>query len=82
MRAKVLQISKREDLPWWHILKLDSHPKEVLLNQNWYNANGEVKAGDKVEFEVEKVPVYNSAPEYDFVRGFRRVPEEEVSADA
>lgn len=76
MRARITKIEKRDDLPWWHILKVDSHPKEVLLNHNWCNHDpgGCPRAAEDVEFEVARVPVYTTVPEYDFVKGFRRVP--------
>lgn len=84
MKTRILSVGKRDDLPHWHILRVDNHPKELLLYHNWCNRDqgGCPKEGEEVEFEVSASPTYSSTPEYDFVHEFRRVTKEGVSEAA
>ena len=39
---------------YWHLVKLKDRPEEFALHQNFFGFYGDLKAGDKVEFELSK----------------------------
>lgn len=79
MKVKVLEVQDGANLsyPHWTILKVENHPKEVMVYQNWEKCNGKIKVEDILEFEICKFPTYSNC-EFDFVSGLKRAPKEAV----
>ena len=74
-QSTVESVNVAEEAPHgWIEVKLTDEETLILLNQNWVNSNGELKVGDKLNYEAAVKPLY-SYDEHLFLKVLERVKE-------
>lgn len=79
MRGKVAKVEDATPLgyPNWVLVSVEGQVKGILVYHNWEAKNGDLKAGDEIEYDLSRLPIYSNAP-YSFSNELRRAPKGEI----